>query len=164
MNADERRPGNAGTLPVFPLDFGRHGAYAVVLSRIARAVAVGLPHHVTQRGSNRADVFFADRDREYYLRAPVRYCGEFRLEVSSAQHHALGTPDLVTGASQWPTQAEREQYREYSNSDEQESERIRIRTSTQTGRPLGSLTFIKELGLKLGRTLHPQKARRRKTS
>jgi hypothetical protein len=68
----------------------------------------------------------------------------------------------VTGASQWPDPAEREQYREYLNSDEQESERIRIRTSTQTGRPLGNPAFIKELGLKLGRILHPQKAGRKK--
>jgi hypothetical protein len=71
---------NAGTLPVFPLDFKEHGPYAVVMSRIARAVAVGLPHQVTQRGNNRADVFFVVRDREYYLRTLVRYCGEFRLE------------------------------------------------------------------------------------
>ena len=207
---------------------------------------------MTQRGNNRADVFFCDRDREHYLRALVRYCSEFRLEVwayclmtnhvhllvvpesdhslaqgigrtnliytqyvnreyrrsgrvwqnrffscpvdrneylwsvcryiernpvrarlvehpwdyswSSARHHAQGTPDLVTGASQWPAPAEREQYREYLDHDEQEVDRIRIRTSTQTGRPLGSLTFIKELGLKLGRILQPQKVGRRKTT
>ena len=220
------------------------------MPRIARAVAVGLPHHVTQRGNNRAAVFSSDQDREYYLRTLVRYCGEFKLDVwayclmtnhvhllvvpelnyslaqgigrtnlvytqyvnreyrhsgrvwqnrffscpvdrneylwavcryiernpvraklvehpwdyswSSARHHVLGTPDLVLGASQWLEPAERGQYREYLDYDEREADRVQIRTSTQTGRPLGSLAFIKELGLKLGRILHPQRAGRRK--
>ncbi len=37
------------------------------MPRIARAVAVGVPHHVTQRGNNRQDVFFVDDDRRAYL-------------------------------------------------------------------------------------------------
>ena len=55
--------------------------YTQPMSRIARAVAVGYPHHVTQRGNNRAEVFFSARDREYYLRTLVRYCDEFKLQV-----------------------------------------------------------------------------------
>ena len=39
------------------------------MARLARAVAVGIPHHVTQRGNARQDVFFTDRDREVYLNA-----------------------------------------------------------------------------------------------
>ena len=38
------------------------------MPRAARLVLPGLPHHVTQRGNNRQDVFFTDDDRELYLR------------------------------------------------------------------------------------------------
>ena len=37
------------------------------MTRAARAVAVGIPHHVVQRGNNRQDVFFVDEDRQRYL-------------------------------------------------------------------------------------------------
>lgn len=35
--------------------------------RLARTVFAGLPHHVTQRGNRREDVFFTDEDRRAYL-------------------------------------------------------------------------------------------------
>jgi putative transposase len=38
------------------------------MARIARVVAVGLPHHVTQRGNNRQAVFWSDTDRALYLK------------------------------------------------------------------------------------------------
>ena len=37
------------------------------MPRIARVVAVGVPHHITQRGNNRQQIFFSDRDRRFYL-------------------------------------------------------------------------------------------------
>ena len=37
------------------------------MSRIARVVAKGFPHHVIQRGNNREKVFFTHEDRERYL-------------------------------------------------------------------------------------------------
>ena len=37
------------------------------MPRVARIVIPGLPHHVTQRGNNRQDVFFVDDDRRVYL-------------------------------------------------------------------------------------------------
>lgn len=37
------------------------------MSRIARVVIPGHPHHVTQRGVRRMDVFFSDDDRRAYL-------------------------------------------------------------------------------------------------
>ena len=37
------------------------------MPRKARAVAPGVPHHITQRGNNRQDVFFVDDDRRAYL-------------------------------------------------------------------------------------------------
>ena len=32
-------------------------------------VAVGVPHHITQRGNNQQDVFLLDEDRRQYLKA-----------------------------------------------------------------------------------------------
>jgi len=37
------------------------------MPRIARSIAPGYPHHVTQRGNNRMTVFFDDEDRQAYL-------------------------------------------------------------------------------------------------
>jgi len=37
------------------------------LPRLARIVVPNRPHHVTQRGNNRQDVFFVDDDRATYL-------------------------------------------------------------------------------------------------
>ena len=34
---------------------------------MARVVAAGVPHHITQRGNNRQDVFLLDDDRRFYL-------------------------------------------------------------------------------------------------
>lgn len=37
------------------------------MPRRARTVFPGIPHHVTQRGNNRQDIFFTDEDRQLYL-------------------------------------------------------------------------------------------------
>ena len=37
------------------------------MSRIARVVIPGLPHHITQRGNRREEVFTDDADRHAYL-------------------------------------------------------------------------------------------------
>ena len=37
------------------------------MPRQARAVFEGVPHHITQRGIRREDVFYTDDDRETYL-------------------------------------------------------------------------------------------------
>ncbi len=37
------------------------------MPRVARIVIPNCPHHVTQRGNNRQDVFFVDDDRVTYL-------------------------------------------------------------------------------------------------
>jgi len=46
-----------------------------------RAVAVDCPHHVTQRGNGRQNVFFTDRDREVYLAAFFDYAARYALRV-----------------------------------------------------------------------------------
>ena len=51
------------------------------MARTARAVAVDTPHHVTQRGNGRQDVFFSDRDRQIYLDTLFDYAARYRLRV-----------------------------------------------------------------------------------
>lgn len=51
------------------------------MSRIARVVAVGLPHHITQRGNDRAQVFFSDDDRRFYLWTLLKYRRQYEVDV-----------------------------------------------------------------------------------
>ena len=51
------------------------------MPRLARAVFAGIPHHVTQRGNRREDVFFGDDDRRLYLSWLKGYCDEHAVEV-----------------------------------------------------------------------------------
>lgn len=50
------------------------------MPRIARFVGAGLPHHVTQRGNRRGQVFFSDADRQTYLALLREYT--VKLEVA----------------------------------------------------------------------------------
>jgi putative transposase len=38
-----------------------------VVARLARVIAIGVPHHITQRGTASQRVFYTDADREVYL-------------------------------------------------------------------------------------------------
>jgi len=49
---------------MFPIRSGRDMAWA--MPRLARVIAPGLPHHVTQRGNRREPIFFEDGDQEVY--------------------------------------------------------------------------------------------------
>jgi putative transposase len=51
------------------------------MPRVARVVIPGLPHHVTQRGNNRQDVFFTDDDRAFYLETLRRQSRRHGLEL-----------------------------------------------------------------------------------
>ncbi len=51
------------------------------MPRLARSVFADIPHHITQRGNRREDVFFADEDREKYLKWLKKYCGKHRVEI-----------------------------------------------------------------------------------
>jgi len=37
------------------------------MPRQARVVFSGIPHHITQRGNRREDIFFNDKDKKQYL-------------------------------------------------------------------------------------------------
>jgi putative transposase len=51
------------------------------MPRLARTVFAAVPHHITQRGNRREDVFFSDADRMAYLEWLSDYCAKYRVEV-----------------------------------------------------------------------------------
>jgi putative transposase len=51
------------------------------MPRKARIVIVGVPHHVTQRGNDRQDVFYRNADRDAYLKALGEQCRRHRVSV-----------------------------------------------------------------------------------
>jgi len=48
---------------------------------MARVVFSGHPHHITQRGNRRQDVFFTDSGYEYYLVLLVEWCACEGIEI-----------------------------------------------------------------------------------
>ncbi len=51
------------------------------MPRNARAVAVGYPHHITQRGNNREPVFYDDQDRLTYTDLLKQYTHKFNVDI-----------------------------------------------------------------------------------
>ncbi len=68
------------------------------MPRIARVVAAGVPHHITQRGNNRQQIFFSDPDRRFYLTLLRRHAERHGLRVLGwclmPNHvHLVATPE-----------------------------------------------------------------------
>ena len=51
------------------------------MARLARIVAPGRAHHVTQRGNRRMQTFFCDEDYQEYLSLLGQWCGEFEVRI-----------------------------------------------------------------------------------
>lgn len=51
------------------------------MPRIARVVAPGFPHHVTQRGNRRQRTFFCDQDYQAYLALMGDWCSRCGVQV-----------------------------------------------------------------------------------
>ena len=51
------------------------------MARIARAVAPGIPHHVTQPGNRRQQTFFNDEDYQAYLELMSQWCTKFKVQT-----------------------------------------------------------------------------------
>jgi putative transposase len=49
--------------------------------REARVVAVGYPHHITQRGNYQQDIFLGDGDRRTYLSRMQEESAKYKLEI-----------------------------------------------------------------------------------
>ena len=53
------------------------------MSRMARVVAPGYPHHITQRGNRRQKTFFNDGDFKLYLQLMKEWCDKCGVEIWS---------------------------------------------------------------------------------
>ena len=51
------------------------------MPRLARNVFPGIPHHITQRGNRREDIFFSEEDRLIYLQWLAEYCQKHKVEI-----------------------------------------------------------------------------------
>lgn len=51
------------------------------MPRIARIIAPGIPHHVTQRGNRRMDTFFRDEDYQAYIALMAEWCRKCNVAV-----------------------------------------------------------------------------------
>lgn len=51
------------------------------MARLARVVLPGYPHHITQRGNRRQDVFFKESDYEHYLELLREWCAYESIEI-----------------------------------------------------------------------------------
>jgi len=74
------------------------------MPRRARIVVPGLPLHIVQRGNNRADCFFSDDDRRFFLHHLVRLSGQEACDVHAyclmTNHvHLLLTPHRAEGCA-----------------------------------------------------------------
>ena len=72
------------------------------MPRLARSVFAGMPHHVTQRGNRREDVFFTDDDRRTYLEWLREYCDQHAVAIlayclMSNHVHLVAVPESADG-------------------------------------------------------------------
>jgi REP element-mobilizing transposase RayT len=51
------------------------------MARLARVVAPGVPHHITQRGNRRQIIFFCDEDYLAYIDLMADWCARFAVTV-----------------------------------------------------------------------------------
>ncbi|MEA3358165.1 MAG: transposase [Thermodesulfobacteriota bacterium] len=51
------------------------------MARIARVVAAGMPHHITQRGNRRRQAFFSDNDYAAYLDLMAQWCRNYEVDI-----------------------------------------------------------------------------------
>lgn len=74
----------------------------MVMARLARVVAPGLPHHINQRGNRRQQTFFCDEDYESYLQLMAQFCKTQQVEVWAYclmpnQVHLIAVPRSADG-------------------------------------------------------------------
>ena len=51
------------------------------MARMARVIAPGIPHHVTQRGNRRQQTFFCDDDYLEYIALLSEWCGKYSVQI-----------------------------------------------------------------------------------
>lgn len=75
------------------------------MPRLARSVCAELPHHITQRGNRREDVFFTDQDRQAYLDWLKDYAEKSKVDILAyclmTNHlHLVAVPSTEQGLQQ----------------------------------------------------------------
>jgi putative transposase len=51
------------------------------MARIARVVAAGMPHHITQRGNRRQATFFSQEDYAVYIGLMAEWCRKYAVDI-----------------------------------------------------------------------------------
>jgi putative transposase len=51
------------------------------MARLARVIAEGIPHHITQRGNRRQQTFFSDDDYRAYLELMAEWCKKHNVQI-----------------------------------------------------------------------------------
>ncbi len=51
------------------------------MARIARVIATGFPHHITQRGNRCQQIFFCDDDYLTYIELMTQWCHKYHVEI-----------------------------------------------------------------------------------
>ena len=82
------------------------------MPRIARIIAEGYPHHVTQRGNRRLETFFCDEDYEAYLQLMSEWLTKRDVSVWAyclmPNHvHLIAVPDTEEGLARSVGEAHR---------------------------------------------------------
>ena len=72
------------------------------MPRISRTVFADIPHHITQRGNRRENVFFTDDDRNVYLGWLKEYCSKHDVDVlayclMTNHRHLVAVPNSEEG-------------------------------------------------------------------
>ncbi len=72
------------------------------MARIARVIAPGIPHHITQRGNRRQQTFFCDDDYIAYIDLMTEWCGKYHVAIWAwclmPNHvHLIAVPESAEG-------------------------------------------------------------------
>ena len=72
------------------------------MPRIARIIAPGMPHHVTQRGNRRMETFFRDEDYQAYIALMAEWCRKCNVTIWAyclmPNHvHLIAVPETEEG-------------------------------------------------------------------
>ncbi len=75
------------------------------MPRIARIIAPGIPHHITQRGNRRMETFFRDEDYQAYLALMAEWCRKLNVAIWAyclmPNHvHLIAVPESEEGLRQ----------------------------------------------------------------
>ena len=89
------------------------------MARLARVVAPGIPHHITQRGNRRQETFWNDADYREYLYLMAEWCNRCKVQIWSyclmPNHvHLIAVPESEDGLRRAIGEAHR-RYTRYIN-------------------------------------------------